>query len=56
MRLQSTISLQLWRTWMIMGTSVEHRTLLERTSKFRPKRVSGFGNLSLKKRGLIRNV
>jgi hypothetical protein len=30
-RLQSKISLQLWKIWMIMGTSIGHGKLLERT-------------------------
>jgi hypothetical protein len=41
---------------MIMGTSIGHGTLLETTSKFRPKRVSGFVDQSLINNGLIRNV
>jgi hypothetical protein len=32
-------SLQLWKTQRTVGTSTGHETILERTSKFRPKRV-----------------
>jgi hypothetical protein len=41
---------------MIMGTSLGHGTLLERTSKFRPKRVSVVVNRILKSHGEVRHV
>jgi hypothetical protein len=50
------ISLQLWKTYMIMGTSIGHGKLLERTSSFQPKTVSGFVNQSFINHGLMRNV
>jgi hypothetical protein len=38
-RLQPETSLLLWKTYRTMGTSTGHRSILDRTSKFRPKRV-----------------
>jgi hypothetical protein len=38
-RLQLETSLQLYKTWRTVETSVGHGTVLERTSKFRLKRV-----------------
>jgi hypothetical protein len=43
-RLQSKTSLQLWKTYMIMETSIGHATQLDGTSTFHPKRVSVFVN------------
>jgi hypothetical protein len=39
-----------------MGTSIGHGALLERISKFRPKRVLVIVNQSTINHGLIRNV
>jgi hypothetical protein len=36
---KSQRSLQLWKTWMIMWTSVGLGEILERKSKFQPKRI-----------------
>jgi hypothetical protein len=41
---------------MIMGTSIEHGILLERTSNFWPKRVLVIMNQSIISNGLMRNV
>jgi hypothetical protein len=41
---------------MIMGASIRHGKLLERISKFGPKRVSAVVNRNLINHGLIRNV
>jgi hypothetical protein len=38
-RLQSETCLQLWKTWRTVETSIRHGKILERKSKFRPKRV-----------------
>jgi hypothetical protein len=46
-RLQTQTSLQLWKTYKVMRTSTGHGRLLERTSKFRPKRVSVTVNRSI---------
>jgi hypothetical protein len=42
--------------FMIMGTSIGKGTLLERTSKFRSKRVLVFVTRSITNYGLMRNV
>jgi hypothetical protein len=55
-RLQSETSLQLWKTWRTVGISTGHWTILERTSKFRAKKVYVTVNQSTVNHGLMRDV